>query len=504
MSHIEMIRELARQGKSYTEIGTIAQSDYRTVKKYIECSDFNEQIPCSTQRPSILDPYKTEIRDLLEENAQNWHKQRLTAIRIQMLLKERHPEYAASYPSLQRFVRVCKRQILLDKQIGFDRLIWHAGEAQADFGEADFIDADGEIRRYKYFVLSFPHANKAFCQIYLGENCECVCQALINLFSYLGGVPLIIVFDNAIGIGHRVSKELQEHRMFTNFRMHYRFTARFCNPYSGHEKGNVESNVGYIRRNMFVPLLEIPKDVEQFNRTELLQKCEQLMANRVHYIHNQPVNDLFTEDQKALLDLPAKPFIARRILKQQTNGYAELVLGKKHRYGLSAGYRNTTVLVETYPWTIKVYDAEGRYVEEFTRIYGDEPTNSINLKTCIANVVKKPNSWGNSLLREQLSGENSLKRYLDSLRDSKAIQKALYRFSDAMETFGYDTVMLAFQELIERNVDVTNEANVLACCNRVSTFDPHKSENATGVDLSKYAALMDDGSQVEGGGYENK
>lgn len=247
MSHIEMIRDLAKQGKSYKEICELTQSDYRTVKKYIGCDDFNEPMPSKAERPGKLDPYKEEIRNLIDENRKNWHKQRLTASRILVLMREEHPEFDVSYPSLQRFVRMHKRQVQIDGQAGYDRLVWHPGEAQADFGEADFYQSDGTLRRYKYFVVSFPYSNKAFCQIYLGENAECVIQALMNIFIYLGGVPDIIIFDNATGIGRRICNQLQENRVFTQFRLHYRFSARYCNPNSGHEKGSVESNVGYLR-----------------------------------------------------------------------------------------------------------------------------------------------------------------------------------------------------------------------------------------------------------------
>lgn len=297
---IEMIRDLAKQGKSYKDICELTQSDYRTVKKYIECDDFNELVPRGDRRPSKLDPYKEEICKLIDENRKNWHKQRLTASRILVLMRNAHPEFDASYPSLQRFVRMYKRELQLDEQSGYDRLVWHPGEAQADFGEADFLQHDGTLRRYKFFVLSFPHANKAFCQVYLGENAECVIQALINIFIHLGAVPEIIIFDNATGTGRRICKELQENRIFTLFRLHYRFTARFCNPDSGHEKGNVETNVGYLRRNLFVPIVSLPVDVEHYNRTELLQQCEDLMAQRSHYAHNCPVNALFAKDQQAL------------------------------------------------------------------------------------------------------------------------------------------------------------------------------------------------------------
>jgi hypothetical protein len=160
------------------------------------------------------------------------------------------------------------------------------------------------------------------------------------------------------------------------------------------------------------------------------------MAQRIHYIHQVPVNQLFTQERNALYELPAKPFIARRLLKQKTNGYGEVVLDKKHRYALDSSYRNSTVLVETYPWDVKVYDIDGSFLEQFPRVYGEEVSASVNIKTCIENVLKKPNSWHNSLLREYLPTENVLKTYLDALQEPVDIKRTLYRFNDAMETFG--------------------------------------------------------------------
>ena len=40
--------------------------------------------------------------------------------------------------------------------------------------------------------------------------------------------------------------------------MHYNFETQPCNPYSGHEKGNVERKVSYTRNNWFTtsPVME--------------------------------------------------------------------------------------------------------------------------------------------------------------------------------------------------------------------------------------------------------
>lgn len=41
----------------------------------------------------------------------------------------------------------------------------------------------------KILTLTFP-----------GENAECVCQALKNVFGFVGGVPTRIVFDNVLAL----------------------------------------------------------------------------------------------------------------------------------------------------------------------------------------------------------------------------------------------------------------------------------------------------------------
>ena len=83
-------------------------------------------------------------------------------------------------------------------------LVWELGEAQADFGETDFIINEVKKRIY-YFVLSFPHSNVGLAQVLPGENAECVCQGLKAIFEFIGGVPNRIVFDNATGVGRKVA-----------------------------------------------------------------------------------------------------------------------------------------------------------------------------------------------------------------------------------------------------------------------------------------------------------
>ena len=49
----------------------------------------------------------------------------------------------------------------------------------------------------------------------------------------------------------------------------------FCNPYAGHEKGSVENAVGFLRRNLMVPVPAAPT-LDELN-ARLLEGCMRLL-----------------------------------------------------------------------------------------------------------------------------------------------------------------------------------------------------------------------------------
>lgn len=55
------------------------------------------------------------------------------------------------------------------------------------------------------------------------------------------------------GVGRKEIDGIVESELFARFRTHLGFESRFCNPYSGNEKGSVENAVGYLRRNLTGP-----------------------------------------------------------------------------------------------------------------------------------------------------------------------------------------------------------------------------------------------------------
>jgi len=63
------------------------------------------------------------------------------------------------------------------------------------------------------------------------------------------------------------------------FRSHWGFATEFCNPARGNEKGGVESEVGYFRRNHLVPIPKV-KDLAELNE-HLLRGCREDENRRI-------------------------------------------------------------------------------------------------------------------------------------------------------------------------------------------------------------------------------
>ena len=69
------------------------------------------------------------------------------------------------------------------------------GDAQCDFGQAKAV-IGGVEQTIHYFVLDLPHSDACFVKAYPAETTEAFCDGHVSAFSFLGGVPRSIVYDN--------------------------------------------------------------------------------------------------------------------------------------------------------------------------------------------------------------------------------------------------------------------------------------------------------------------
>ena len=200
----------------------------------------------------------------------------------------------------------------------------------------------GARTRLSYFVLTFPYSNVGIAQLLPGENAECVCEGLRRIFEYVGGVPSRIVFDNAAGIGRKVGDGVRTTELFAAYAAHYGFDYSFCNPNSGNETGNVENKVGFIRRNLLVPVPQV-WNVASYN--EKLPGLCMGLSDKDHWLRGEPECQLFVEDRFAMPGLPPKPFSAVRYTDARTDKLGKVTLDGHHLYSTAPEYARQTVHV---------------------------------------------------------------------------------------------------------------------------------------------------------------
>jgi transposase len=493
MSQIETIKQKYAEGQSVRGIALDLNLDWKTVDKYVRKEDFNETVEdrIRAERGSKLDPYKAKIAELIDQEKGWFRKQRWTAVRMhEYLVKELGiDELSHSYHLVRRYMnryrQICRQQ---ETAKGTALLTWYPGEAQADFGEADTYDENGNLVRRKYLLLYFPYSDRVVGLFMPGENCECVCQGLLLIFTYLGKVPKRIVFDNATGIGHRVRDNLRENVGFTRFRLHFGFSATYANPASGNEKGGVENVVGCFRRNRMVPPLHVPADFRDYDTETMLPMTFAFKAEGNHYRKGTKRAELFGDDMAAMHAVPQSAFEVCRIDPVQLNRNGSFVLGGKHWYSLGPAHSGESVLVKKTAWEVTVFKGDdGAPIKGFRREYGDDNTESYHLEALLRGLDHKPNSWPNSIPRARMA-DGPFKDFLDGAATDDR-RKGIYLFGKVADDYGFADASVALN-LSARNGGMPDKSAVVATCRRMQDFPLGLSENSTGVSLKRFDELL--------------
>ena len=336
ITQIHYIRKLYfDKGKSITEIEKATGHNYRTIKKFIECEDFNE-VPKIKTRKTKSDLIRPFVRSILETDKNKKKKFRHTAKVIYKRALAEEPELCQISSRTMRTIVNEERKLIYNDNECFLDLQHPGGEAQVDFGEV-YITINGESIKAHEFVLSFPNSNAGYCQITRSETAEALFESLTAILEHVGQVPSKIWFDQMAAAVIRTKNEHGEAiatETLIRYSTHYGFEPVFCNPYSGNEKGNVESKVGYFRRNLFVYDIDAT-NLEKANR-DLLEKCDK-DNEEPHYELSIGKNILLEKEKTKMRNLPLEPYDSCKIELRRVDKYGHIAFDKNH-YSVSLKY----------------------------------------------------------------------------------------------------------------------------------------------------------------------
>jgi hypothetical protein len=268
-------------------------------------------------------------------------------------------------------------------------------------GQVDWFEATarlgGEACKLQVFAMRSMGSGDAFHRAYTNATQQALLEAHEHAFEYFGGVFQRLRYDNMTSVVKKILRGRQriETDRIIAFRSHWRYQSEYCNPASGNEKGGVEGELGWYRRNCLVPVPEA-QDLAALNE-QLLTSC---VANRSRTILGKSMTiGQASEHERAFLTLLAEeefpihetlyPLIVdgKGRVKVKTNWYSA---------PLWPGLRVTALV---WPLLIEIR-RDGECVAQHPRCYG-RGHQILNLEHYLDVLEKKPGAMAGSTPLQQ-------------------------------------------------------------------------------------------------------
>lgn len=282
------------------------------------------------------------IDEWLKQDESVWKKQRHTAVRIYHRLVEEYG-FSGSASNIRKVV-ARRRRVFREAFIPLQFQLGH--QFQFDWGEAD-VTIQGQSIRIYLFCVQLSASRKKFVRAYFHERQEAFLDGFVRAFQYYGGVPAEGLFDNLKSAVVKVlsGRDRVEQETFQALQAHYLFNAEFCNIRSGNEKGQIESLIGYVRRNALVP----PPDLQSLDELNehLITWCERSASTGMVPYTNELVVDVWEKEKGVLHPLPPQPFEACR-LKAGTVSKMSTVAFETNQYSVPCAYVGGRVWIKAF------------------------------------------------------------------------------------------------------------------------------------------------------------
>jgi hypothetical protein len=227
--------------------------------------------------------------------------------------------------------------------------------AQVDWADVT-IQLAGVPRVIYLFGLTLNYSGGIYFEAFERCNQEAFFQGHAHAFSFLGGIPLTITYDNLKSAVQAILKgnKRTENEHFVAFRKAWLFESRFCNPAKGNEKGRVENMIKFAERNLFTPVPDV-NSLAELN-VLLKERC-QAYQDRIQARHTETVGQRLHAELDYLLPLPQHPPQACSLVPVKADKSA-LVQFETNRYSVPAEYAYQALWLKVFVDRIEITNRE--------------------------------------------------------------------------------------------------------------------------------------------------
>lgn len=345
-------------------------------------------------------------------------------------------------------------------------------------------------------IFTTAHGNYRYARLFPKQNTNCFLESHVLFFEKIQGVYRTMVYDNMkvavkkfIG---RTEKEPTDELL--KLSLYYGFNFRFCNAYSGNEKGHVERSVDYIRHKAFCDK-DTFQSLEEAN-AYLESICDNLNNKLQPSYSNKSASQMFGEEKEYIL--PRMPmYETAEIIDLRVDKYSTIVIDTCH-YSVSDRYINCLVRVKKYSNKIICFYNNDK-IAEHVRKYGFNEW-VFNIDHYLNTLTKKPGSLTHSVAVKQM--DSRLKKIYSSYYTQK--EKEFIELLKFIGENGLEKIEKSIQVILSTNsMDISTE-KIKFICNRDDSLGVYNNyfENRSSetIDKSKemlgyYTKILSDASK---------
>ena len=342
-----------------------------TVRTIIRAEDETERRYERDHQPMPqLGAFVEKLDAMLAANVARPKRERLTYRRIFEDL--RLEGYQGGYDNVRRYAKAWAARQGAVQAEAYVPLSFAPGEAYQFDWSHECVVIDGVTTIAKVAQVRLCHSRMPFVRAYPRESQEMVFDAHEKAFQFFKGVPRRGIYDNmktavdAVFVG----KERQFNRRFAQLMSHHLVEPTACTPAAGWEKGQVENQVGVLRRRFFTPRLKF-KSYAELNAW-LADRCIVYAQTQAHPVEkDKSVFAVFEAERRLLMPYRGTfdGFHATTAAVSKTC----LVRFDKNRYSVASSAVGRPVDIHAYADRI-VVKQDGVVVAEHQRRFGRDQT----------------------------------------------------------------------------------------------------------------------------------
>lgn len=419
-----------------------------TVRTIVRAEDETERRYERVRQPMPqLGAFVETLDAMLAANAGQPKRDRLTYQRIFEDL--RLAGYRGGYDNVRRYARTWSARQGAVQAEAYVPLSFAPGEAYQFDWSHECVMIDGVTTMAKVAQVRLCHSRMPFVRAYPRESQEMVFDAHEKAFAFFKGVPKRGIYDNmktavdAVFVG----KERQFNRRFAQLMSHHLVAPTACTPAAGWEKGQIENQVGVIRRRFFTPRLKF-KSYAELNAW-LADRCIVYAQMQAHPVERDRTIFAVFEAERPLL-MPYRGTFDGFHATTAAVSKTCLVRFDKNRYSVAASAVGRPVDIHAYADRI-VITQDGNVVGEHRRRFGRDQT-AYDPWHYVPVLARKPGALRNGAPFKDWPLPGAIEKVRRKLAGSDDGDRQMVKILTAVLTDGLQAVEAACAEALSAGV----------------------------------------------------